>query len=206
MPSKSNKSSKKPLVSKKSGKSKTSSKKINKTESKIASKNNCISSEKNICSKNVLFTSIIISVIGIALLSYLFYYLHNLQKCDCFQDENKNNEYTANINYLMIIEGILIIMKSIILISLVSWYITLDKQNAGSNSSGKNTMIYLLIILYLLIYGLFVYNVYKLNKNINHDCECAKHPIRFILYLQAIGMIIYILLLIYLGLSLFMHN
>jgi len=202
MPSKSNKSSKKPLVSKKSGKSKTSSKKI----SKIASKNNCISSENNLCFKKVLFTSIIISIISIAILSYLFYYLHNLQKCDCFQDENKNNEYTANINYLMIIEGILIIMKSIILISLVSWYITLDKQNAGSYSSGKNTMIYLLIILYLLIYGLFVYNVYKLNKNINHDCECAKHPIRFILYLQAIGMIIYILLLIYLGLNLFMHN
>jgi hypothetical protein len=205
MPDKISKSSKNPLVSKKSSKSKKINKELKLNTSNKMSNNinmNCI---KNIYNKKILFINIIICIIGISILSYIFYYLKNLQNCVCFQDENKNNEYNANINYLMIIEGIIIISNIFILISSISMYITLDEKIGGSNSSGINTIFYLFIILYLIIYGLFVYNVYKLNKNIVHDCECAKHPIRYILYLQAIGMFIFILLLLFLGLSLFIQ-
>ena len=69
----------------------------------------------------------------------------------------------------------------------------------GGNGNSESLMMFftiLLIFLNFLIYGYFVFFVYKLAENIKHDCPCAAHPVRYLLYIQAVVVFINLLFLL----------
>ena len=179
------------LKSKKSSK-KSSIKKVNSFE--VGDKNyNMIKVKSNYL--NLLSVSIIITGLFIFFLGYIVYYLNNLKKCRCFQEENSVNK--SNIEYLIIIEAITIAFNVVILINLITKYMTIDKLKSGGYSTNAKIYIYIGILLYLTVYGFFVHHVYKLSQSVNDDCICSQNPIRYLLYLQAIIISIYLLFLIY---------
>ena len=193
---------KKDLKSSKRTKSSKSSK-SSKIVKKELSKENLIKMKESVT--GIIGISIFITILVIFLLSYITYYLYNLKKCDCFQD--KDNESTANINYLIIIEAFGIIMNIIVLSLLISLYMVLtNSQGGGAHSSESKIIAYIGILIYIIIYGFFVYNVYKLNKNVSIDCKCTQHPVRFLLYLQGVVIFINLLSMIYLLLSIFANS
>lgn len=142
---------------------------------------------------NVISISIIIILIITLFLCYIVYYLNSLKSCDCFIENNEKNK--VNLDYLIIIECIIIAMNFIFVMNLISQYISLDKiKSGGVNTSILYSIIYAAIS--LIINGYFIYNVYLLSKNIDPSCECASKSIRYILYAQSIFMFIYLLLII----------
>ena len=143
----------------------------------------------NLLSFSIFFTAIIIFLIG-----YIIYYLNNLKKCRCFQEENNNN---VNIDYLIIIEALGIAWNVIILINLISYYMSINKLKSGGYSTKTKIYLYIAIIVYLMIYGFFVHNVFKLSQNVNEDCLCTQHPVRYLLYFQALIIFIFLILMIF---------
>ena len=119
----------------------------------------------------------------------------NLKKCLCFQELNDKNY--SNINFLIIIESLVLISYVIVFIlalilTLIFMYIN-KKQKGGSTNDNSyfiiGSIIYAIILL-LNIY--FLYNVKKLSENIKEDCECSHSWIRYLLYIYAINIIIMI--------------
>ena len=97
----------------KSKSKKSSVKKVNSFE--VGDKNyNLIKVKSNYL--NLLSASIFITALFIFFLGYIVYYLNNLKKCRCFQEENSINK--SNIEYLIIIEAVTIAMNVIVLINL----------------------------------------------------------------------------------------
>lgn len=188
---------------KKSGK-KSASKKIPNSLKKLDIKNknyNLVKIKSSVL--NIISISIVIVLIVILILSYILYYLYNLKSCDCFIKKNEQNN--TNLDYLIIIQSIIIAISIIILINLITAYTEVDKIKSGG---GKTSIILTSIIgavINILITGYFVYNVYLLSKNIDPSCECAHKSIRYILYIESIFMLIFILLTI-LGIFLILKN
>lgn len=131
---------------------------------------------------NSFFISILIlTIISILYLSFIIYYLNQLKICDCFQkDETKK----INLDYLIIIEGIMLFFQVILFIYILSLIIKLRNFTGGNNNEGKSIYMYFYFILFFIIYGYFIYYVYLISKNINDDCECSNSPLRYILYFQ----------------------
>lgn len=182
------------VKTKKSGKKPGSKSKKNLDNLNLKDKDyNLIKVKSNYLS--IIGISIFSTLILILLLGYIIYYLNNLRKCKCFQDENNSN--VSNIDYIIIIEALGLAINIIILINLISLYISVDKIKSGGSSYGLNTKIslYIIILLYLIVYGFFVYNVFKLSQNIKSDCLCSNHPVRYLLYIQAFITFIYLVLL-----------
>ena len=142
---------------------------------------------------NVIGFSIFLLLVVIAIMVYIIYYLNRLKYCPCFQVENINNR--TNLDYLIIIEAVGIALNVVMLIQLVSLYFAVSTMRGG----GKEIKFYMLFILflYIIVYGYFIYFVYKLSQNIKYDCLCAQSPIRFLLYAQAILILIYLLFIIF---------
>lgn len=174
------------------GKSKKSpSKKMNNIE--ISNKNyNLIKVKSNYL--NLLSISIFITALFIFFIGYLMHYLNDLRKCKCFQEENAINK--SNIEYLLIIETVTIALNIIILINLINMYMSIDKLKSGGYSTKTKLSIYIGVLIYLIIYGFFVYNVYKLSQNVNEECECTLNPVRYLLYFQATIILIYLIFLV----------
>lgn len=143
---------------------------------------------------NLILISILISVIFIVVLAYIIYYLNKLKSCDCFIENNDKNK--SNLDYLIIIESLGVAMNVILLINLVSLYNEVNKIKSGGGKTSAFLTFIIFLIINLIIYGFFVFNVLKLSQNIKSDCECAQHPIRFLLYLQALVIFVYLLFMI----------
>jgi len=158
--------------------------KINKNYDLLKVKNNYL---------NVIGFSIFLLLVIIAIMAYIIYYLNRLKYCPCFQLENINNR--TNLDYLIIIEVISIALNIVMVIQLFSLYFAVSSMRGG----GKEIKFYMLLILflYIIVYGYFIYFVYKLSQNIKYDCLCAQSPIRFLLYAQAILIFIYLLFIIF---------
>ena len=152
---------------------------------------------QNSISKNI-YIVLAVYIVGIILVSYVIYYLNSLKNCQCFQEKNKENY--SNLNYLIIIESIILGLNVITALIILSRLFTMNspKQGGGSNAS---ISLYIVLILYLLIFGYFIYYVYKLYENVDVKCECSENWIRYLLYIQAIIMIIEVLLIIYILIS-----
>ena len=139
-----------------------------------------------------LLTSIIIGIIFCIIIGYIIKYLNDLKNCDCFKE--RNEEVKANIDYLILIEAINLIMIIFSLIVMFRLYSNISSIKSGGN---KDYIIHLIfILLNLLVYGFFIYNVYKLMNTVNSDCECTKKPIRFILYIQTFFTLLFCISLI----------
>lgn len=177
------------------GKKSKPSKKDNGLEINIKNKNyNLVKVKKNYL--NAISLTIFIMVILVVLIGYIIYYLNNLKSCQCFQDSNQNN--ASNLDYLIIIESLGLAMNIIIIINLISLYMQINKIKSGGAYSYTTLLsLYIGIVLYLIIYGFFVYNVFILSQNVKSDCECALHPIRYLLYIQAAIILFYLILMVF---------
>jgi len=131
--------------------------------------------------KGVIYTTLIINIIFIIYISSIIYYLNKLKDCQCFLDKNKSNY--SNINYLIIIESILLAFQIIAFLSIVYIIYIINNSKIGG---GKETMItaYIIFLILFLIYGFFIYYVFKLSENISDDCSCSKSWLRYLLYIQ----------------------
>lgn len=149
--------------------------------------------------QSVLMISILISILIIIMICYVINYLLKLKKCYCF--DNENNDTKVNIEFLLIMHIIFLAINLIILINLISYYFSIDKiKVSGGSIINKNKIIGMIIILlYTLVYGFFIYNIYKLSNNIKKDCECSRNPIRFLLYIEAFLLLIHLVITLYLG-------
>ena len=137
--------------------------------------------------KKYLYSILITNIIVIIYVISIIYYLNNLKVCSCFNDKNKNNY--SNINYLIVIECIILAMQFIVLMSVTYMIYILNKYKNGGNKENKMIMVISILILFL-IYGYFVYYVFKLSKNISDECECSKSWLRYLLYIQTFFIIL----------------
>ena len=124
---------------------------------------------------------ILFSCFLVLLTSIILYYLIILLKCKCY----------TNTLYLIIIETIILIFS-------IS-YILFSKFRKIKGGGEINTSFILLLLLHPIIIftiimniitGFFIYNVYELSKNVGKDCKCSNEWIRYLLYFQAIIMVI----------------
>ena len=141
---------------------------------------------------NLISICIVITLIITLILGYIVYYLYNLKSCDCFINNNEENK--TNIDYLIIIECIILAMNIIFLIGFIRIYNEVDKIKSGGGKNSDILISIIISIINILIIGYFVYNVYLLSKNIDPTCECAHKAIRYILYIESIFMLMFIIL------------
>jgi len=161
-------------------------KNLNNKLNTIKMNNSNIKYDFNVVKKNVrsfLVNVLIITIISVIYLAFILYYLNNLKKCNCFLEEN---ETSININYLIIIESIIMAFQVVVFIYILSLLGRLENFNGGSRSSGESFFMFIYFILYFLIYGYFIYYVYLLSQKMPENCECANSPIKYLLYLQTI--------------------
>jgi hypothetical protein len=144
--------------------------------------------------KNMLsnaYMNIIGYIITIILICFIIYYLNNLKSCKCFQD--KNIENYSNIDYLIILEGVILfinILAIIIMLFLIK-YVYYHKGGAKTNGY------YIINVILLFLYIYFIYNVYKLYKNIDNNCLCTQSWLRYLIYIQTFIMIIRIIFILH---------
>jgi hypothetical protein len=157
-------------------------------------------------SHNFIIGLLTISLINIILISFIINYLNNLKKCTCYQDINNKNY--SNINYLIIIESIILTLNIIMFILNVYLYNIFKILKKGGGDGGINNshiIIYIIFIIVLFINIYFIYNVYKLYENVDKSkekCECSKSFVRYLLYFQVILIIIQSITIIYSSLTL----
>ena len=134
----------------------------------------------------------IINIIVILYVGSIIFYLHKIKNCPCFIEKNKNN-YT-NINYLLIIEYIILSLNVFMSLSLLIFIFNYNSTSSLTKKGGaiQNYPTPLIIFFCLLfaVYSFFVYYVYKLHENISEDCECSQSWIRYLLYIQSIMIVI----------------
>lgn len=171
-------------ISKKKSKNEIDNFKTNKNYNLLKVKNNYL---------NVIGFSIFLLLVVVIIMTFIIYYLNRLKYCPCFQVENIKNK--TNLDYLIIIEAVSIALNVIMIIQLFSLYFVLSSMKGVGNEI-KFYMLFI-IFLYIIVYGYFVYFVYKLSQNIKFDCLCAQSPIRFLLYAQSILIFIYLLFIIF---------
>lgn len=139
--------------------------------------------------RNVLFGVLAIYTIYILYIGSIIFYLNKLKDCPCFQYKNETN-YT-NLTYLIVIESILLalsIIITLVVLGLISATYTLKSGGA----KGFMNYVFISLVLQILIYGYFIYYVYKLYENVDEDCECTQSWLRYLLYIQTGFMILII--------------
>lgn len=146
---------------------------------------------------------LVVYTLYIIFYSFIIYYLVNLKKCLCFQEENKENY--SNINYLIIFEslGLILCIISFIGISILLYSIN-SKQKGGMQnivSITKYIIIFCIVIIFIIsiIQFYFMYNVKKLEENIKKDCDCSHNWIRYLLYIQTIIVLFSFIIFIIVG-------
>lgn len=141
--------------------------------------------------KYLIYGLLVFYILAISYVSGIIYYLNTLKDCECYKEENKTNY--SNITYLIVIESFILTM---FIIGLISSFFLIYYINTVKNIpiiGGKKTSLYTFLII-LLLFSLigcgiqiyFIYNVYKLSKNVNNECICTKNWLRYLLYIQTI--------------------
>jgi hypothetical protein len=134
-------------------------------------------------SKMILYGLLVINILALLNTSAIIYYLNKLKGCTCYQEKNKKNY--SNITYLIVIESIILAINIIYFIIFCGSIYFLNKIKKGG--AGKNnTLIYIALLLYIILYSYFVYNVYKIYQNVSSDCECTQNWLRYLLYIQTV--------------------
>ena len=151
--------------------------------------------------------NIYISIFVIFFIIYVcnLYYLHNLKSCLCFKILNMDNK--VNLNYLLIFNYVFLF----VLLLNIFKFSTMSSQLSGGGD--KNVLIFIISIIFILIsilvYGYYIYNIYQLYiKNyLVDECQCLDNNLRFSLYthgiILSIGLFIQILSLIVILAALF---
>ena len=151
--------------------------------------------------KHTIYVSLAFLIINIIYISSVIYYLNNLKDCACYEVKNKINY--SNITYLIVIESILLIINVIGLVGMIGLLsnlsslknltkgITINKLSNKINKSSPGMHIYsILMLVYAIVYGYFIYYTYKVHENVDDNCKCTQSWLRYLLYIQAILMAI----------------
>lgn len=141
----------------------------------------------------LLYSILAVTLISIAYISSIIYYLNSLKSCKCYQEKNKNNY--SNLTFLIIIESIILTMNIILALGTIYLFSILNNSRSGGAES-KNAWFYIWFLVYLGIYGYFIYNVYKIYENIDPNCDCTENWLRYLLYIQAVVMLVNVLLIV----------
>ena len=178
---------------------KKQSKKTNKqqlTNKKMSNKNmvDMIVKNKHVYN-NVIMLYIFIQIIAIFWISGIIYYLNKLQKCECYMNVNK-----SNISYLLFIEYLFLILYVIMIITLVIGLIrmnSIQKGGSGNSQIHMRTVSIITFLIFFVIYGYFLYNVYKIhtsNDLTSKNCDCARNNwLKYLLYIQSLFMLMSLL-------------
>ncbi len=140
--------------------------------------------------KNILAISA--SIIGIVLLYFAYTYLVKLESCLCAQGLTNVEENKAHITHLKYIELVLLI------VALLNLFFAFKRKLSPLLS----TIFFFIII---VLYGVFILNVFKLFRNMPADCECALQWPRYFIYLQSLLYTI-TLLLIFVSIFIFVYG
>ncbi len=140
--------------------------------------------------KNILAISA--SIIGIVLLYFAYTYLVKLENCLCAQGLTNVEENKSNITHLKYIELVLLI------VALLNLFFAFKRKLSPLLS----TIFFFIII---ILYSIFILNVFKLFKNMPADCECALQWPRYFIYLQSLLYTI-TLLLIFVSIFIFVYG
>ncbi len=140
--------------------------------------------------KNILAISA--SIIGIVLLYFAYTYLVKLENCLCAQGLTNVEENKANITHLKYIELVLLV------VALLNLFFAFKRKLSPLLS----TIFFFIII---ILYSIFILNVFKLFKNMPADCECALQWPRYFIYLQSLLYTI-TLLLIFVSIFIFVYG
>lgn len=164
--------------------SKKGPKNVMKNMEKLSSKNvDSFSASRSATLTGKLFSSIII----ILFIYGIIVYLKDLQKCECLANKQQNIKTLLYIEYLFIALNIIGLIGTIMAMMM-------PKQTGGS------TIIYMLMLYmfcFIFIYGLLVYNAFKVFEGINDNCECSISSLRYLLYIQTFIAIIYLLIMFF---------
>ena len=136
---------------------------------------------------NTLYYSLFIYVIAILWIVGIIKYLRELEKCECFL--KKNAENNANLKYLIYVEYVILALNVISVLSCV-YLLIMSNQKGGMDIYRMKMYLTIYLLIYIGIFGYFVYSFYKLQQNIDAACACASSSMRFLLYIQAFFMAI----------------
>ena len=136
---------------------------------------------------NTLFYNLFIYVIAVLWVVGIIKYLRELEKCDCFLEKNAENN--ANLKYLIYVEYFILALNIISVLSCV-YLLAMSNQKGGMDIYRMKMYLIIYLLVYVSIFGYFVYSFYKLQKNIDESCECASSSFRYLLYIQAFLMAI----------------
>jgi membrane protease YdiL (CAAX protease family) len=168
----------------------------NKTSVTISNKKKLLNSKK--IATQILYMLLIFYVIVIFYIGGIIHYLIKLNNCECYKIKNEENR--SNLTYLLVIEFLLLIFYIIIVIVLASMISVINNFSGGANK--KMSMAYYIgLLIYLLIYGFFIFYTYKLSQNVDPKCECTQSWLRYLLYIQAFVMLVGLLSVLYLFFS-----
>ena len=117
-----------------------------------------------------LFTTfiLIIFIYGIIM------YLKNLEKCECIANKREDIKTLLYIEYILITISIINFITGI--------FIMMNPKQIG----GSKYLYFMIamLILFVFIYGLLIYNAYKIFNGVNEQCECSMGSLRYLLYIQ----------------------
>jgi hypothetical protein len=138
--------------------------------------------------KTPIYGLLVYYLIVIAYISGIIHYLVNLRNCECYKDKNSKNY--SNLTYLIVIESILLALSVLAVIGLIPLIVLLNKGSKSGGGEGLYDSLrkgqLLFILFYLVIYGLFLFYVFRLYENVNISCPCTQSWLRYLLYIQTL--------------------
>lgn len=135
--------------------------------------------------KLYLTSPLVFSIIFILSLFGIIYYLFQLKNCLCF--EKRNEEYKANLDYLITIDIVILIFYTILFVSIIFMYQNNTVMSGGNMIVRNIYYIILSIIIVLIVLTIFfLFHIYKLSFSIDESCECSNSKLKYLLYAQSV--------------------
>ena len=125
---------------------------------------------------------VILYIIVIYVFIHTYFYLDQLNNCECF---NKNDKYAVNLEFMKWFQILEIFIFSIY----VGFMLFIYKQNSNNKINNTFTGLLLSSISLALLLAISFYmgvNVINLYMNIKEDCKCANSNYKYFVYYEGI--------------------
>ena len=125
---------------------------------------------------------VILYIIVIYVFIHTYFYLDQLNNCECF---NKNDKYAVNLEFMKWFQILEIFIFSIY----VGFMLFIYKNNSNNKINNTFTGLLLSSISLALLLAISLYmgiNVINLYMNIKDDCKCANSNYKYFVYYEGI--------------------
>jgi len=125
---------------------------------------------------------VILYIIVIYVFIHTYFYLDQLNNCECF---NKNDKYAVNLEFMKWFQILEIFIFSIY----VGFMLFIYKKNSNNKINNTFTGLLLSSISLALLLAISLYmgvNVINLYMNIKDDCKCANSNYKYFVYYEGI--------------------